>query len=70
MGTAALRGDQLWALHGKNRIIVFQQGKPAEEAKVLPNNILAGGRVLRFQDTPYGLIAIGEGSVGLIEPAP
>ena len=36
-------------------------------SKIIDNNILSGGKVLQFVSTRYGLVAIGEGTVGLIE---
>jgi hypothetical protein len=65
--TAAVSGDKLWARSGKNQLITIHRGKGFEEAEIIYNNILNGGKVLRFFSTPYGLIAIGEGTVGLIE---
>jgi hypothetical protein len=47
--------------------MVLHRGKPIEEAEIFDNNILNGGKVLEFLSTPYGLVAIGEGTVGLIE---
>ena len=37
---------------------------------IMDRRILEGKKVLRFLSTPYGLIAIGQGTVGLIEPGP
>lgn len=65
--TAAVYGNKLWARLGEGQLIVIHKGKGFEEAEVIYNNILNGGKVLRFFSTPYGLIAIGEGTVGLIE---
>jgi len=68
--TAAVHGDEVWARYGKSRLIVLHRGKSLEEATVMDNDILEGGKVLNFFETPYGLIAAGEGSVGLIEETP
>jgi len=65
--TAAVYGNKLWARLGRSQIIIIHKGKGFEEAEVIDNNILNGGKVLRFFSTPYGLIALGEGTVGLIE---
>ena len=65
--TAAVYGNKLWVRLGKRQLIVIHKGKGFEEAEVIENNILNGDKVLRFFSTPYGLIAIGEGTVGLIE---
>ena len=68
--TAAVHGDELWARNGKSRIIVLHRGKGMAEATVMENNILEGGKVVNFFETSYGLMAVGEGSVGLIEGSP
>jgi hypothetical protein len=65
--TAAIHDDKLWARLGKRQLIIIHRNKGFEEAEIIENNILNGNRVLRFFSTPYGLIAIGEGTVGLIE---
>jgi hypothetical protein len=70
LSTAAVHGDEIWARYGKSQIIVLRRGKGLDEATIMDNNILEGGKVLQFFETPYGLIAIGEGSVGLIEGSP
>lgn len=63
----AVHGEEVWARLGKSRLVVLCRGQSLDEAQVLPNNALEGGKVLKFLSTPYGLVAIGEGSVGLIE---
>jgi hypothetical protein len=68
--TGAVHGDEFWARYGRSQIIVLRRGKGLDEATIMDNNILEGGKVLQFFETPYGLIAIGEGSVGLIEGSP
>ncbi|MHC4336336.1 MAG: hypothetical protein ACYSTG_00070 [Planctomycetota bacterium] len=65
--TAAVHEDKLWARLGKSQLIIIHKGKSFGEAEILDNNILNGDKILRFFSTPYGLIAIGEGTVGLIE---
>ena len=65
--TAAVHKDKMWARLGKSQLIIIHRGKGFEEAEIIYNNILNGDKVLRFFSTPYGLIAIGEGTVGLIE---
>jgi hypothetical protein len=70
LSTAAVHGDEVWARYGKSQLIVLHRGKSFEEATVMDNDILDGGKVLQFFETPYGLIAVGEGSVGLIEGNP
>ena len=65
--TAAVHQDKLWARLGESQLIAIHKGKGFEEAEIIDNNILNGNKVLRFFSTPYGLIAVGEGTVGLIE---
>jgi hypothetical protein len=65
MGTSY--AGETWARLGDSQIIIVQQGKSLEEATIIENNILDGGKVFEFLSTPYGLIAIGDGTVGLIE---
>jgi hypothetical protein len=67
LSTSAIYNNKLWARMGKSQIIIAEKGKSFEEAQIIDNNILDGGPVSRFVSTPYGLIAIGEGTVGLIE---
>jgi hypothetical protein len=67
LSTAAVHGDRLWARLGESQLMVIHQGRSIEEAEIFDNNILNGGKVLEFLSTPYGLIAIGDGTVGLIE---
>jgi hypothetical protein len=56
----------MWARQGLSQVIIIHKGKSLAQAEVIDNNILNGGPVLRFISTPYGLVAIGEGTVGLI----
>ena len=65
--TAAFHGDRLWARCGKTGIIIVQRGQKVEDGTKIPNDILDGGPVLQFFDTPYGLLAVGQGSAGIIE---
>jgi hypothetical protein len=65
--SAAIQVDQLWAPLGPGQVMVFFKGKPYEQARIIDNTLLDGEPVLRFVGTPYGLVAIGIGTVGLIE---
>jgi hypothetical protein len=65
--TCAIHGSQLWARLGESQIAILKQGRPFEEARIIPNNILDGEPAVRFMDTPYGLVGIGNGTVGLVE---
>lgn len=67
---AAVHGDEIWARYGRSQIIVLRGGEGLDEATIMDNDILEAGKVLQFFETPYGLVAIGEGSVGLIEGQP
>jgi hypothetical protein len=65
--TSAIHNDQLWARLGKTQIAILRRGEPWEKAEIIDNDILDGEPVERFVSTPYGLVAIGNGIVGLIE---
>ncbi|MBN1975197.1 MAG: tetratricopeptide repeat protein [Sedimentisphaerales bacterium] len=65
--TGAIHDNKLWARLGERQILIIEKGKSFEEAQIIDNNILDGELVHRFVSTPYGLIGIGEGVVGLIE---
>ena len=67
LSTAAIHNDHLWARLGKSQIIIVEKDKSFEEAEIIDNNILDGEPVERFVSTPYGLVAIGNGIVGLID---
>jgi hypothetical protein len=67
LSSATIHKDTLWGRWGQNQIIKIKVGQKIQDAHVFDNNILDGGPVSRFVSTPYGLIAIGQGSVGLIE---
>jgi hypothetical protein len=63
----SLHEGKLWTRLGQSQIIIADKGKSYEEAQIIDNNILDGQPVEKFVSTPYGLIAIGEGTVGLID---
>ena len=65
--SAAIQNDIFWGPWSRNQIIKIQVGKKIEEAEIIDNNILDGKPAYEFISTPYGLIAIGDGTVGLIE---
>ena len=67
LSTGTIHKNKLWARLGKSQIIIAEKGKSFEDAQIIDNNILDGGVVLKFVSTPYGLVGIGEGIVGLIE---
>ena len=65
-GTAAIYQDKFWARFGQSQIIITEKGKGKEAAKIIDNNILNGEGALKFFSTPYGLVAVGEGSIGIV----
>ncbi len=67
LSTSAIHNNKLWARLGESQIIIVEKGNSFEEAQIIDNNLLDGEPVHKFVSTPYGLIAIGEGTVGLIE---
>ncbi len=67
LSTGVVHNNKLWAKFGRGQILIIEKGKSFEEARFIDNNILNGVPVERFVSTPYGLIAIGEGTVGLIK---
>jgi len=67
--SSAMHGDDLWTLLGNTQIAVVHRGKPFAEATILANDLLDGEPVLKFLSTPYGLVAIGDGAVGLVRTA-
>jgi hypothetical protein len=46
---------------------VLRNSKIFDQSKIVDRNILNGEYAETFIRTPYGLVAIGEGTVGLIE---
>ncbi len=64
LSNCAIHNNRLWAHFGDNQIIIAEQDK---EPQFYDNNILDGKPVERFVSTPYGLVGIGDGTVGLIE---
>jgi hypothetical protein len=67
LSTSTIHNNKLWARMGASQILIAEKGKSYEEAQIIDNNLLDGQPVERFVSTPYGLIAIGKGTVGLIE---
>jgi hypothetical protein len=67
LSTGTIHNNKLWARLGTSQIIIAEKGKSYEDAKIIDNNLLDGQPVERFVSTPYGLIGIGAGIVGLIE---
>jgi hypothetical protein len=67
LSTCAIHHDELWALLGTAQIAILHRGRSLEEARVIPNDILEGEAVRRFVSTPHGLVAIGDGVIGLVQ---
>ena len=70
MGTAAVHGDCLWCRCGATRLAILRDGQKLEDAAKIENDILDGEPVLQFFETPYGLLAVGKGSAGIVELEP
>jgi len=65
---SAIYNNQFWTQLGKSQIILIRKDdKRAEDIKIFDSDILKGDAVREFFSTPYGLIAIGNGTVGLID---
>ena len=56
-----------WKRLGESRIVAVKNLTDSKDARIFANDILAGDKVLAFFDTPYGLVGLGEGAIGLIE---
>lgn len=67
LSRSAIFSNKLWACLEERKIIIVEQDKSFDEALIIDNNILDGKPVKKFVSTPYGLVGIGEGIVGLIE---
>ena len=67
LSTAAIHGDRLWARSGSSQVAIIPRGATQEQILTFHNNLLDGDEVIDFISTPYGLVAIGNGTVGLIE---
>lgn len=67
LSSCTIHNDELWARYGRDQIAILKRGDTFEETKIIPNNLLDGEPVERFISTPYGIIAIGRGTVGIIE---
>ena len=67
LSTGTIHKNKLWSRYGKYKIIIAEKGCNFEDAKIIDNNILNGKPVYKFVSTPYGLVGIGDGIVGLIE---
>jgi hypothetical protein len=67
LSTGALHGNRFWGRWGRSQIISIPWGGTMDDAHIVENNILDGHAVSRFMSTPYGLVAIGDGVVGLVE---
>jgi hypothetical protein len=65
--TAAMHDGKLWMRCGKSVIMAWDPEQPLSQAQVYPNALFEDGRVTSFVSTPYGLVAIGEGSVGIVQ---
>jgi hypothetical protein len=64
---AALHAHRVWARLGPSQLVVIPCHGAQGHTMITDNNWLDGTAVERFVSTPYGLIAIGNGTVGLVE---
>jgi len=64
--SAAVYKDRFWGRKGDHHILVIKRGQRYEDAHVIENDILDGRPVMRFFASPFGLIAVGEGDVGIV----
>ncbi len=67
LSSAAIYKNKLWAMLGQSQVVILEKDKSFDESQIIDNDILNGEPVTRFVSTPYGLIGIGEGIVGLID---
>ena len=67
LSRSAFYRNKFWACLEEHQIIIVDQDKGFDEAMIIDNNILDGKPVEKFVSTPYGLVGIGDGIVGLIE---
>ena len=67
LSTSTIHNNKLWARLGESQIMIIEKDKNFKDIKIIDNDILEGRPACRFISTPYGLIAIGEGAVGLVE---
>lgn len=67
LSTGDIHNNKLWARYGMSQLLIIGKNRSFEEALIIDNNILDGEPVERFVSTPYGLVGIGDGIVGLIE---
>ena len=67
LSNSAIHDNKLWMVYEPGQIMIVEKDKKYDETQVIDNNILDGNPVKRFLSTPYGLVAIGDGIVGLIE---
>ena len=65
--SSAIHDNELWAVYKPDQVMIIEKGENFDEAEIIDNSLLDGTPVIKFISTPYGLIGIGEGFVGLIE---
>ena len=66
LSTAAHVNGETWARYGKAKLFVGRQRGQGWQVDTPNNRILAGAPVLRFLSTGAGLVAIGDGAVGIV----
>jgi hypothetical protein len=65
--SSTIHNKIFWGPGSGNQIIKIKVGEKNEDAEKINNNILDGEPAYKFVSTPYGLVGIGEGTVGIIE---
>jgi hypothetical protein len=69
LSEAAIHENRVWARLGPSQLVVIPCRGTKGSTIITDNNLLDGSEAERFVSTPYGLIAIGNGTVGLVETA-
>jgi hypothetical protein len=55
------------AVYGRWRVGCSPSPRPPSEATILDNRVLEARRAVEFFSFPQGIVAVGEGTIGLIE---
>ena len=67
LSTAAVHKNMMWVRYGLTRFVIMKRGENFDKARYVDNDILDASAVLKFFNTRYGLLAVGDGCAGLIE---
>ncbi len=69
LSQAAIHENRVWARLGESQLVIIPCHGAQGRTIIAGNNLLDGSAAERFVSTPYGLIAVGNGTVGLVETA-